>query len=39
MSDIVSQVQKIKNRWKTNDKLQQELNELRELKTKWFFNR
>ena len=36
MSDIVSQVQKIKNRWKTNDKLQQELNELRELKTKWF---
>ncbi|MCT7595774.1 AAA family ATPase [Aliarcobacter butzleri] len=36
MSDIVSQVQKIKNRLKTNDKLQQELNELRELKTKWF---
>ena len=38
MNDILSEISKIKDKSKFMDKLENELNELRELKTKWFLS-
>ncbi|HJE03687.1 MAG TPA: hypothetical protein K8U92_07400 [Aliarcobacter thereius] len=38
MNNILSEINKIKDKFKFMEKLESELNELRELKTKWFLN-